>query len=88
MGVPITVAEYFCNTTPKEIDGITIYYTREDGTRPENKIFYIEAEDGIMNFFEVLDLKDDCKINGKNMYRRIFITPVFAVAKMTEGSDA
>lgn len=41
-----------------------------------------------MNFFEVLDLKDDCKINGKNMYRRIFITPVFAVAKMTEGSDA
>lgn len=60
---------------------------RDDGTPPENKIFYIEAEDGIMNFFEILDLKGDCKINGKNMYKRIFITPVFAVAKMAEGKN-
>ncbi len=85
MGVPITVAEYFNNTPPEEIEGIKIYYMREDGTLPENKIFYIAAENGIMNFFEILDMKEDCKINGKTLYKRFFITPVYAMAKMTDG---
>ena len=84
MGVPITIANYFCNVPPNEINGQRIYYMRADGSPTANLIFYAENKDGEMSFFEVLDLKGDCRIDGKNVYKRVFITPVFPFVEIKE----
>lgn len=84
MGVPVTIAEYFCNVPPNEINGQRIYYMRADGGFAENIIFYAENKNGEMSFFEVLDLKGDCRIDRKNVYKRFFITPVFPFVEIKE----
>lgn len=84
MGVPVTIAEYFCNVPPNEINGQRIYYMRADDGFAENIIFYAENKNGEMSFFEVLDLKGDCRIDGKNVYKRVFITPVFPFVEIKE----
>lgn len=74
MGVPITIVEYLCNKPPKQIDGIKIVYVRADGEPAKNVVFYLDSKDSSeINFFEVLDMKCDCKINGKTLYRRVLL---------------
>lgn len=82
IAVPITIADYFCNTPPNKINGQDIYYMREDGSPTENIIFYAENKNGKMSFFELIDMKGGLKIAGKNVYRRFIITPVFPFAEI------
>lgn len=87
LGVPITIADYFCNEPPRQIDGNDIYYARTDGTPTCNKIFYAENKHGEMSFFEIIDMRGDLKVNGKNTYRRFIITPVFPYIKCIQGVE-
>ena len=80
-GVPFTIADHFCNVPPSKINGKQIYYRRANGEPTQNIIFYAENKNGDMYCFELIDVKSDCKINGKDMYKRFFITPVFPYAE-------
>ena len=85
MGVPVSIAEYFHNKPPAEVNGTKITYLRYDGTPTKNIVFYLEQDGSSeLKFFEVLDFKSNCKVDGKNIYKRIFITPVMAAVEVTE----
>ena len=87
LGVPHTIADYFCNIPPRKIGGKDIYYVRTDGTLACNRIFYAENKNGEMSFFELIDMKGDLKINEQNKYKRFIITPVFPYIKCIKGVE-
>ena len=77
MGVPVSIAEYFHNKPPAEVNG----------TPTKNIVFYLEqGGSSELKFFEVLNLKSNCKVDGKNIYKRIFITPVMAAVEVRENA--